>query len=114
MNIALISAAILGFLGVAIGAAGEHMLSGKVTEDALRSFHTALRYHQLHSIVLAAIGLSLLSGIPELAAGRIWWTSLGFLLGIILFSGSIYAYVFTGIRGITYLSPFGGITLMLS
>ena len=103
-------AALLGGLGVAIGAFGAHALHG-ILERAgrLETFETAVRYQFYHALALLAIGV-LWAARPELRAlgttGVIW------LSGIIIFSGSLYALCFTGITKLGAVAPVGGLLLL--
>jgi uncharacterized membrane protein YgdD (TMEM256/DUF423 family) len=101
-------------LSVAIGASIEHMLRGSADAEVLRWTMTAIRYHQVGALVITMIGLALLvrPDIP-VAAGlvRSGWL---FVAGTLLFSFSIYAAALSGVEALTYLTPVGGVTLMLA
>lgn len=112
INIPLIAASLLGFSGIALGAYGDHGLKGKLSEAAMHSFESALKYQQLHALALLAIGLALCVALPPLLAKKLLLTALVMLAGTLLFSGSIYANIFLDIKGITKLTPIGGMTLM--
>ncbi|MFB6346024.1 MAG: DUF423 domain-containing protein [bacterium] len=82
---ALSIGAFLGMIGVILGAMGSHALADTLTPDQLNTFETGVRYQMFHSLLLVALGL----------AGRDHPVGLAVLfgLGILLFSGSIYALV---------------------
>jgi uncharacterized membrane protein YgdD (TMEM256/DUF423 family) len=96
-------------LAVAVGAFGAHGLRAKVGPELLVTFETGARYHFYHSLGLIVLGLA--------AGGRHGglWTAAGIALlaGIALFSGSLYALVLTGARGLGAITPLGGLAFLL-
>jgi uncharacterized membrane protein YgdD (TMEM256/DUF423 family) len=94
-----------GALSVAMGAFAAHGLDGSLSPRLMDTFRTAVLYQFLHS--LALLGIICL---PEqlLHSGRQLWVARSFLAGIILFSGSLYALVFTGISALGIITPLGG------
>lgn len=94
-----------GALSVAMGAFAAHGLDGSLSPRLMDTFRTAVLYQFLHS--LALLGIICL---PEqlLQSGRQLWVARSFLAGIILFSGSLYALVFTGISALGIITPLGG------
>jgi uncharacterized membrane protein YgdD (TMEM256/DUF423 family) len=109
------------FLAVAAGAFGAHALKATLSAQMLAVWHTAVNYHMVHALGLLAIGLmmSLLhtsktalptSGKPVLLvrAGS------AMLVGIVLFSGSLYALALTGIRLLGAITPFGGLAFLVA
>ena len=106
-----IAVGILGFLSIAIGAVGEHALRGSAGPEIIRSFEVAIRYHQLHSVALLALAIGIAANDRLAPLAKAFWLMFE---GTVLFSFSIYASVFTGIKALTYITPLGGITLMLS
>ena len=103
-------AALLGALGVGIGAFGAHGLR-PMLEAAGRfdTFETAVRYQFYHALALLAVGV-LAAARPEvrglgLAAGL--WVG-----GVVVFSGSLYALCFTGITKLGAVAPVGGLLLI--
>ena len=103
-------AALLGGLGVAIGAFGAHALHDALARAGrLDTFETAVRYQFYHVLALLAIG-ALWAARPDLAAlGTTGWLWLG---GILVFSGSLYALCFTGITKLGAVAPVGGLLLL--
>lgn len=97
--------ALSGALSVAMGAFAAHGLDGSLSPRLMDTFRTAVLYQFLHS--LALLGIICL---PEqlLQSGRQLWVARSFLAGIILFSGSLYALVFTGISALGIITPLGG------
>jgi uncharacterized membrane protein YgdD (TMEM256/DUF423 family) len=101
------AAALLGALGVTLGALGAHGLQTRLSAEQLASWDTAVRYHVLHSVALLALALF------ATASGRsIQLPGWLFTLGIVLFSGSIYLLVLTGQRWLGPLTPLGGLCLI--
>ena len=79
--------ALFGFLGVALGAFGAHALRQRLDSDMLRVWETAVNYQFWHALALLGVGLLLLRG----ASGWLNASGLLFAVGILLFSGSLYA-----------------------
>jgi len=102
-------AGILGFLAVAVGAVGAHALKAHLTPDAMALFRTGWEYHMLHALALGLIG-SLALNFPKIRsfrfAGGFW------ILGIVLFSGSLYAVSLGAPRILVHVTPVGGFSLM--
>jgi uncharacterized membrane protein YgdD (TMEM256/DUF423 family) len=97
-------AAISGFLAVAFGAFGAHGL--KTILDAngmLTVWQTGALYHLVHSVVLFALS-------QRTAVARLPFALFG--IGIILFSGSLYALAATNLRILGAITPFGGLCLL--
>ena len=103
-------AALLGGLGVAIGAFGAHALHDVlVRAGRLDTFETAVHYQFYHLLALLAVGV-LWTARPELRTlGTTGWL---WLSGIIVFSGSLYALCFTGITKLGAVAPVGGLLLL--
>ncbi|RSK31709.1 DUF423 domain-containing protein [Hymenobacter metallilatus] len=103
-------AALLGALGVGIGAFGAHGLR-KMLEASSRfeTFETAVRYQFYHALALLALGI-LLHIKPELRnLGTVAWLWLG---GVVVFSGSLYVLCLTGITKLGAVTPIGGVLLI--
>ena len=103
-------AALLGALGVGIGAFGAHGLR-KMLEETGRfdTFETAVRYQFYHTMALLAVGI-LLALRPDIRGLSL--TAWLFLGGILLFSGSLYTLCFTGITKMGAVAPIGGLLLI--
>jgi uncharacterized membrane protein YgdD (TMEM256/DUF423 family) len=115
--------AMAGFLAVGLGAFGAHGLRDRLKpavsdtpEEAafklrrIENFETASRYNMAHALALIAVGMLLLSGRSSLALTIAGWA---FVAGIVLFSGSLYAYGFTGLRWLGAVTPFGGLGFLI-
>ena len=108
----LIFGALLGFISVAFGAYAEHGLREAVTEEHFRFLMTAIRYNQVHAVVIAAIGLALLNGGKLSNVTALKWSGLLFIIGTVMFSFSIYLSVSLDIPNLVNITPVGGMTIM--
>ena len=103
-------AGLFGALGVAIGAFGAHALHDTlVRAGRLDTFETAVRYQFYHALALLAVGV-LWAARPELRA--LGTTGVLWAGGIVVFSGSLYAWCFTGITKLGAVAPVGGLLLL--
>mgnify|MGYP001370142522 CR=1 FL=1 len=109
----LIVGALLGFFSVAFGAYSEHGLRPKVSEEEFRMLMTAIRYNQVHALIISVLGLITLPS-SFLNNHLFRWSGFLFIVGTILFSFSIYISIGLQIPSLLYLTPVGGITLMVS
>jgi uncharacterized membrane protein YgdD (TMEM256/DUF423 family) len=98
----LLVAAINGFLAVAAGAFAAHALGSRLDTIALATFETAARYQMYHAL---AIGLASFAARGTSAAQL---ACALFLLGIVLFSGSLYVLALSGLRAFGLVTPMGG------
>lgn len=114
MNRILMVGALLGFLSVVVGAMSDHGSLSRLDADMLASVATAVRYHQLGALVIVALGLALRAGLPGSFARRLAISGWLFVAGTLLFSFSIYAAALSGVEALTYLTPIGGVTLMIA
>ncbi|MDB5050638.1 MAG: putative small rane protein [Fibrobacteres bacterium] len=98
----------LGFLGVGLGAFGAHALKAKVPPEMLTVWHTGVLYHLIHALVLLALAL-----FAKVSGADIRWGARFFAVGILLFSGSLYAMTLTGIKSLGAITPLGGVAFLL-
>ena len=103
--------AIIGLLGVALGAMGAHWVANIVTEREFKTYQTAVWYHQLYSVVMLCLELLRLYSARNVYIHR--YIVICFLVATIIFSGSLYAYLITGNRWFVHITPIGGIGLMM-
>jgi uncharacterized membrane protein YgdD (TMEM256/DUF423 family) len=101
--------AVLAFASVALGAFGAHALKGKISENMLEVFHTGAQYEMYHSLALIAVGIVLRMGIGSQVLEVAGWL---FAIGIVLFSGSLYALSLTGKRALGAITPLGGLCFL--
>lgn len=97
-------------LAVALGAFGAHALKARVPAADLLIWQTAVNYHIWHSLALLALGvlLRVINPSPQLL-----WSARSLLLGIIIFSGSLYLLVLTNWRWFGAITPLGGVAFIL-
>jgi len=102
--------AVLLALAVAIGAFGAHALRERLDAYATGIYERAVFYHFVHALGLVAIGIAVSArvavGSTALVAG---WL---LLVGIIVFSGSLYALALTGIKKLGAITPIGGLAFI--
>ena len=99
-------AAIAGFTGVALGAFGAHALKGVLTAQQLGWWNTAVLYHLVHAAVL--LGLAAWLFIQPSRALKV--SAVLMLVGLVLFSGSLYTMALTDIRALGMVTPLGGLS----
>lgn len=97
-----------GLLGVAFGAFGAHALRARLAPDLLAVFHTGVEYQFYHAFALLAVGVLLLVK-PAPALPVAGWC---FALGVLLFSGSLYALALSGTRWLGAITPLGGLLFL--
>lgn len=101
--------AVSGGLAVAVGAFGAHGLKSRVSAELLDIFEVGVRYHMYHALAILALAV---------AAPALWnskWARracMGWTVGIVVFSGSLYLLTLTGIRWLGAITPIGGLALI--
>lgn len=98
-----------GFLSVAMGAFGAHALASRVDAKMLQTYHLGAQYQMYHALALVALGIWA-SQHPETSVGLPGWA---FVIGTVLFSGSLYVLTISGVKMLGMITPFGGISFML-
>ncbi|ERT08844.1 hypothetical protein M595_1141 [Lyngbya aestuarii BL J] len=112
-RIFLTIAAILGGLSVMAGAFGAHALSGKISERAIEIFETGARYQMYHALALFLIAVLLrTSQSPQSPQPLLNIAGTAFIIGVAIFSGSLYALSLTGIKWLGAITPLGGVALI--
>ena len=101
----LMAAALSGFIAVALGAFGAHGLKQHLSADLLAVYQTGVQYHFYHTFALLAVGLLMLY-MP--ASGALRWSGILFIVGIAIFSGSLYVLSLTGVKWLGAITPLGG------
>jgi len=101
--------AISGFLLVAFGAFGAHVLSHLLGSEQLAWIHTGLQYQAWHT--LAVLGL----GCATQSRRNIWfyWSAASMALGVVLFSGSLYSLALSHLRFLVFVTPIGGLFFLI-
>jgi uncharacterized membrane protein YgdD (TMEM256/DUF423 family) len=104
----ILIAALLGFVGVGLGAFGAHGLRGRLSPEMLQVFETGVRYHLIHAVAILAVAglMPRLDGRLIVSAG---WLFFG---GIVLFSGSLYLLALTGVTILGAITPLGGLAFL--
>jgi uncharacterized membrane protein YgdD (TMEM256/DUF423 family) len=96
------------FLAVAAGAFGAHALRVRLSPDLLGVFGTAARYQMYHALALLAVAWAITRGTGSTAQ----WAGWLFVIGTVLFSGSLYGLALTGIRWLGAITPLGGVAFL--
>ncbi len=96
-------------LGVALGAFGAHGLKARVGPDLLAIFEIGVRYHLVHALGLLAVAWAA-DRWPGGGVGVAGWA---FLVGIVVFCGSLYLLAITGIRWLGAITPIGGVAFLV-
>ena len=104
----LFAGALCGFLAVALGAFGAHGLKNSFTPESEGWWQTATLYALVHAAVLTAIGLSKRAGASGFDAAGV-----AFFIGILIFSGSLYAMSVGAPRWFGAITPIGGVSLLI-
>lgn len=98
-------AGFLGFAGAALGAFGAHRLADQLNAEMLDIYKTGIFYHLIHTVVILAMALY--------GDIKFFKSALMFVIGIILFSFSLYIYAITGAKFFAMVTPVGGIFLLI-
>lgn len=110
----LLTSTLLGALSVALGAFGAHGLKKLVPVETIGTFETGVRYQFYHVFALLAVAIL----IEKFPGDWMRWAGILFIIGIVLFSGSLYiltalkATNTVGLSGIGAITPFGGLFLI--
>lgn len=101
--------AIAAFIGVALGAFGAHSLKDRLSLDMLIIFEVGVRYQMYHALGLIAVSWATTRWPENNLKGAGW----AFIVGIIIFSGSLYLLSLTGMRWLGAITPIGGIAFLI-
>lgn len=96
------------FFGVALGAFAAHGLKGHVAPDLLVIFETGVRYQLVHALALLAVAWASTRWPGKVLNAGGWL----FVIGTLIFSGSLYALALSGVRGLGAITPIGGLALL--
>jgi len=108
-DVMVAAGAVSGLLAVAAGAFGAHLLEARGTDTALRVFETAARYQMYHALALLFAGRFLIRRPSRTLLASCWM----FLLGTVLFSGSLYGLALSRERWLGAVTPAGGLLFLL-
>jgi uncharacterized membrane protein YgdD (TMEM256/DUF423 family) len=101
--------ALMGFVGVGLGAFGAHGLRGRLSPEMMAVFETGVRYQMYHALGLLAIA-ALMARAESRAMLVAGWS---FTAGILLFSGSLYALALSGVTMLGAVTPIGGVAFLI-
>lgn len=107
MRVFLITGSLFGFLSVALGAFAAHALKSRLSPEMLAVFRTGVEYQFFHALAILLIA-SLCDRVPGVATPG-WF----FVVGIIIFSGSLYALALSDISFFGAITPLGGLSFLL-
>lgn len=102
-------ASLLMFFAVALGAFGAHGLKSKLSEHYFDVFKTGVLYHALHALALFAVAW-VSTQTPD---HKVHLAGYFFVLGVFLFSGSLYGLSITQFKPFAFLTPFGGLSFLM-
>lgn len=105
----LAASAASGFLAVALGAFGAHALKSRLSPEMLSVYETAVQYHFYHALALFGVALLMANGWQQ---GLLKASAVLFLLGLVLFSGSLYALALSGVKVLGAITPLGGLCFL--
>jgi uncharacterized membrane protein YgdD (TMEM256/DUF423 family) len=105
----LFVSAVMGLLAVVCGAFAAHGLKARLDAEALAVFETGARYQMYHALGIGLAALAMRGPAARWAGGA----ALAFLIGILLFSGSLYLLALTDNRALGIVTPFGGLGFIL-
>lgn len=109
MNWIIALGAVNGALAVMAGAFGAHGLKARLTPELLATWNTAAEYHMYHALALLLVG-AVAATQPQVALQGPAWA---FLVGIVLFSGSLYLLALSGIKVLGAITPVGGVAFIV-
>lgn len=109
MKLFILFGALNGFLAVALGAFGAHGLEGRISEKAISIWEKAVHYQMFHTTALLVTGLLMAKHQAASLTSAGW----AFLIGIILFSGSLYIYAVSSVKFFAIITPLGGVSFLV-
>ena len=105
----IVLAGVFGFLGVAYGAFGAHALREKLNLRDMAIYQTAVQYQFWHALAILAA-----AWVTSVSAGRLApIAGISFAVGVVIFSGSLYALVLTQQRWLGAITPIGGVAFLV-
>jgi len=102
-------ASLSGMLAVIFGAFGAHGLRNRLDDYLMGVFETAVQYHFYHALALLAVGVIALSQPQTVMLKSAGWL---FLIGTLVFSGSLYILALTGLKWLGAVTPLGGLAFI--
>lgn len=109
-KVIIILAGVFGALAVGLGAFGAHGLEATLTANGrLDTYETAVKYQFYHTLALLLLGILMLN----LSHDYFSWAAWSFVIGMVIFSGSLYTLSLTNITWLGAITPIGGVALIL-
>ena len=106
----IIIAGIFGALAVGLGAFGAHGLEAPLTANGrLDTYETAVKYQFYHTLALLLTGILLMN----INHDYFIWASWSFIIGMVIFSGSLYILSLTNVTWLGAITPIGGLALIV-
>ena len=96
--------AVSAALAIAAGAFGAHALRTRLDVRSFEIFETAAHYHLIHALALVLVGVLVATGWDRAARAGV-----GFVVGTVIFSGSLYALAISGVKVLGAITPIGGV-----
>ncbi len=114
----LLVCALTGAMSVALGAFAAHGLKKVVSPEMLVVYQTGVQYQFIHSLALLALAILLLVPASQAVKGLVKWSANFMILGMMLFSGSLYAMTFMSVAGgfptwLGPITPIGGLAFII-
>ncbi|TCP66273.1 DUF423 domain-containing protein [Baia soyae] len=111
MRLFLLLGSINMALSIALGAFGAHGLKDKVAEKMIANWNTGAHYHMIHALGMLVVGI-LLSKVQS--SGMLTASGWLMLVGVVLFSGSLYVMAVTGVTKLGAITPIGGLAFIVA
>ena len=110
-SVFLFLGALCAFIGVALGAFGAHGLKTVLSPEMLAVYKTGVTYQMWHALGLCGISL-----VHRQAPGEamLIWSGWLMLIGIVLFSGSLYLLAVLDLKWLGMITPFGGVAFLIA
>lgn len=99
---------IFAFLAVVCGAFGAHGLENRLSPEMLAIWKTGAQYQMYHALALFVVAFAA----EKIPGSLVVWAGRMFVIGILLFSGSLYLFTWTGVRLWGAVTPFGGVAFL--
>ncbi len=96
------------FIAVAAGAFGAHALRARISPELLSVFETGARYQMYHALGLIVVAWAA----TRWPGALVHWAGWLFVVGTVLFSGSLYALALSGVRWLGAITPLGGVAFL--
>ncbi len=96
-------------LSVALGAFGAHALKDELSSDMMDVYQTGVQYHMFHAVGILLVAL-LIDRLPRPKLAL--WSARLLLVGVVLFSGSLYALALSGVEALGAITPLGGVAFI--